>query len=220
MNRLRSSGEAWELAFQWDGHVFPEPFQRFGELVEAFHGHGCHHLLDLGCGTGRHVVGLATQGFQVCGLDYSPTGLRLARDWLGKESVGASLVLGDARRPLPFRDSAFDGLLSTQVIHHGLLPTVRGTIAELWRVLRSGGLLFVTVPAHLDDDLQYEEIEPGTYVPASGIEAGVPHHIFSPQQLQAELAGFRVLDLSLRGSVVLAFLGVKETERAARLTGA
>jgi SAM-dependent methyltransferase len=210
---MRLSGEAWELVFQRDGHVFPEPFQRFGELVEVFHDHGCQRLLDLGCGTGRHVIGLASKGFQVCGLDYSPTGLRLARDWLGKESAGASLVLGDARRPLPFRDSAFDGLLSTQVIHHGLLSTVRKTIAELRRVLRLGGLLFVTVPAQLADGLQYEEIEPGTYVPTSGVEAGVPHHIFSPQRLQGELAGFRALDLSIRESVVLAFLGVKERDK-------
>lgn len=92
---------------------------------------------------------------------------------------------------------------------------MRETIGELRRVLRSGGLLFVTVPARLDEDVEYEEIEPGTYVPTSGTEAGVPHHIFSLQEFQAELGGFRTLDLSRRGSVVLAFLGVKEAERAA-----
>jgi len=148
-------------------------------------------------------------------LDFSPTALRLACDWLESESVRASVVRGDAGRGLPFRDYAFDGLLSTQVIHHALLATVRETIRELRRVLRSGGLLFVTVPARLDEDVEYEEIEPGTYVPMNGTEAGVPHHIFSLQAFQAELGGFRTLDLSRRGSVVLAFLGVKEAERAA-----
>ena len=176
---MRSSGEAWELIFQRGGHVFPEPFPRFGELVQAFHIHGCQRILDLGCGSGRHVVALAKEGCEVWGFDYSATGLRLRGAWLAKESVAARLVLGDARRGLPFRDSTFDGLLSTQVIHHARLASVRETIAEVGRVLRNGGLLFPTVPSRLDEGVEYEEIEPGTYVPGTGTEEGVPHHVFS-----------------------------------------
>jgi SAM-dependent methyltransferase len=207
---MRSSGESWEAIFRRDGYVFPEPFERFAELVEALRKHGCRTILDVGCGTGRHVVALARCGFHVCGLDYAPTGLRLARKWLAEESLAASLVLSDARRPLPFGAGTFDGLVSTQVIHHAPLATVRETISELRRVLRAGGLLFLTVPARPDEDVLHDEIEPGTYVPRSGTEQGVPHHIFSPHELRSELSGFRLLDLSLRGSVVLAFLGVKE----------
>ncbi len=212
---MRSAADAWESVFQREGHVFPEPFLRFPELLEAFHRHECHSLLDLGCGSGRHVVGLARRGYRVCGLDLSPTGLRLAGEWLRKETLRASLVLADSRLHLPFQAGAFDGLLSTQVIHHATLETVRFTIRELRRVLRTEGLIFITVPARLEDDLHYEEIEPATFIPTSGSEAGVPHHIFSRDQLEFELAGFRTLELSLRGSDVLAFLGVKEAERPA-----
>ena len=207
---MRSSGEAWESIFQRQGHVFPEPFPRFLELVQALRIQGSQRILDLGCGTGRHVVALAKEGFEVWGFDYSTTGLRLTRAWLANESVAAWLVLGDTRRGLPFRDSTFDGLLSTQVIHHARLASVRETIAELRRVLRNGGLLFLTVPSRLDEGVENEEIEPGTYVPRSGTVEGVPHHVFSLEELQAECAGFRTLELSTRGSVVHAYMGPNE----------
>ena len=62
------------------------------------------------------------------GLDISPTGLRLAQNWLDEEYLEAPLVQADNRHPLPFKDGAFEGLLSTQVIHHALLAEVRATI--------------------------------------------------------------------------------------------
>ena len=94
---------------------------RFGEVVQAFKEQGCSTVLDLGCGNGRHLVYLAKAGFEVTGLDISPTGLALARSWLGEEGLEASLVRTDFKSPLPFRDGAFEAMLSTQVIHHALL---------------------------------------------------------------------------------------------------
>lgn len=199
----------WESIFQREGHVFPEPFPRFEELIAAFQQHRCRRILDLGSGTGRHVVHLVKNGFQVVGLDQAPTGLRLTRQWLAEERLTASLVRGDMRRPFPFGDGVFDGLLSTQVIHHAVLATVRRTIAEMLRVLRVGGVLFVTVPARKDEDAGYEEIEPNTFVPVTGHEKGLPHHIFAPEELRAEFSFLRLQDLSVRGSAVLALLGVK-----------
>jgi SAM-dependent methyltransferase len=103
--------------------------------VQIFQDRGCSRLLDLGCGSGRHVVHLAKEGFKVHGTDISPTGLRMTRDWLVEEGLVAGVVLADMRRPLPFCDGAFEGLLSTQVIHHAPIAAVRGTIREIWRVL-------------------------------------------------------------------------------------
>jgi SAM-dependent methyltransferase len=178
-------------------------------LVKEFRQHRCEQILDLGCGSGRHVVHLAKAGFRVCGLDNSPTGLSLARQWLQEEGLSASLVLADMRLALPIRDESFEGLLSTQVIHHALHATVLQTIAEIWRVLNWGGIAFVTVPAHHNPEGKFEEIEPNTFVPLQGGEAGLPHHIFSAEELEAAFDRFRILDLSLRGSKVIAILAQK-----------
>jgi len=54
-------------------------------------------VLDLGCGTGRILLPLIREGFEVTGLDGSQNMLDLCSERLGKEGLDAELVLGDMR---------------------------------------------------------------------------------------------------------------------------
>jgi SAM-dependent methyltransferase len=204
------SWSVWDQIFQKDGRIFLEPHPRFDELVEVFKLHGCTKILDLGCGRGRHLVALASQGFKPVGLDNAPAGLDLARQWLEQEPLTAPLVLADMRQPLPFPDEVFDGLLSTRVIHHARLAIILRTASEIARVLKPGGVLFVTVPAGKKSKGGSEEIEPHTFIPLTGFEKGLPHHIFSAEELQALFPQFEVLDLSLREAKEITLLAVKQ----------
>ncbi len=58
-------------------------------------------------------------------------------------------------------------------------------------------MAFVSVAARKDDE-EFIEIEPGTIVPLTGSEAGLPHHIFSEEELRMEFRDFKVMDVSLR----------------------
>lgn len=166
-------------------------------------------MLDLGCGSGRHVVFLARQGFDVLGIDNSPTALRLSRQWLLQEGLDARLVLADMRRPLPLHSGTCDAVLSTQVIHHALLAIVQGTARELSRVLRPGGLLFLSVPLNPDPEDVFEAIEPGTIVPTTGPEKGLPHHFFVPDELCSLFPDFTILELDQIGERILTLLGIR-----------
>ncbi len=193
-----------------EGRLFLEPHPRFDELVEVFNQFGCKRILDLGCGSGRHTVHLAIHGFQVVGLDNALAGLSLAHRWLEQERQSAPLVLADVRLPLPFPDFSFDGLLSTRVIHHARLATVIRTAGEMTRVLKPGGVLFVTVPAGKKSKGGLAEIEPHTFIPLAGFEKGLPHHIFSAEELRSLFPHFEVLDLSIREGKEIALLAVKQ----------
>jgi SAM-dependent methyltransferase len=194
---MKLSDHPWDKIFKIEGRFFPEPFPRFKEAVQLFKDHGCPEILDLGCGSGRHLVHLAKSGFKTTGLDISPTGLHLTREWVDEEGLEADLVLADMREPLPFRDDSFKGMLSTQVIHHARIAGVRSAIQEIWRVLVSGGVAFVTVSGR-KDEVESEEIEPGTIVPKTGPEKGLPHHIFSEETLKKEFQDFHLMDFSVR----------------------
>ena len=207
---MKAGPHPWEAIYQREGRVFREPFPRFGEVVEMFRVHGCSTILDVGCGSGRHVVHLARQGFQLLGLDISPTALGLAQAWMREEGHASFFALADTRQPIPFRDGSVEGVLSTQVIHHARPAAVRLAIGEMWRVLVPGGLAFVTVSGRKDADLEFEEIEPGTFVPLTGPEAGLAHHIFSVEELRSEFVDYQVLDVFVRAEgAVLAVLAIK-----------
>jgi SAM-dependent methyltransferase len=198
----------WEAIYRAQGHVFQEILPFFAPMVQEFRRRKVRRVLDLGCGNGRHVVFLARAGFAVAGLDISISGLRLTQQWLAQEGLRADLALADFRAPLPLESGAFDALLSTQVIHHARLAEVRQAIAEIHRLLAPGGLAVISVAARKDEGLPYIEGEPGTFIPQSGPERGLPHHLFSPQELEAELSAFVVLEIGLRaeGKVTMAWV--------------
>jgi SAM-dependent methyltransferase len=204
-----ADAQPWDEIFRREGRVYEAPALVFPEVAERLHGSGCHQVLDLGCGSGRHVIYLAQQGFHVLGMDNSPTALQLTREWLGQEGLSARLVRADLRRPLPMPAGSFDAVVSTQVIHHALLDTVRRTAAELGRVVRPGGMLFVTVPLISDAEESYQEVEPGTLVPVTGSEKGLPHHFFTPVGLRSILPMFQIFEERTLGDRILALSGVR-----------
>jgi len=195
---MSAASNPWDSIYEREGRVFTEPFQKFDAVVEKFALHRCRRILDLGCGNGRHVVALTREGFNTVGFEFSLTGLRLAREWLGEEGLRAGLVGADARQCFPFEAGSFEGLLSTQVIHHARLSEVRVTIQEMWRVLANGGIAFVTVAGSKNEGIVWEEVETGTFVPLDGSEKGLPHHIFSEEELRSEFEVFQIDEISRR----------------------
>lgn len=66
--------------------------------------------LDLGCGTGREVIYLAQNGFEVIGLDISPTAIAMAQTAAQKAGVSAKFIVDDLT-DLSNVDGRFDLML-------------------------------------------------------------------------------------------------------------
>lgn len=129
--------------------------------------HGLH-VLDAGCGTGRHAIPMASAGAQVTAVDVSSE--MLARARAKSTAVSVRFVLADLTSPLPFRSAIFDGVLSALVLEH--LPAPQAFFGELGRVTRPGGRIVITAmhPAMLELGASaafrlssYEEIRPHSY---------------------------------------------------------
>lgn len=65
-------------------------------LDELFSEHRCRRIIDIGCGTGNHAIRLGKMGYDVTGVDISPTMLRMARK-KDKAKV-VKFLQGDMRR--------------------------------------------------------------------------------------------------------------------------
>jgi len=71
---------------------------RFVEALLAYHGvAGGSAILDLGCGTGGHVLPLARAGWRITGVDRSEDMLAIARRKLEAAGATAEFIEGDIR---------------------------------------------------------------------------------------------------------------------------
>ena len=187
----------WESIFRKEGRHFLEPHEDMANIIRLFRKERVRRVLDIGCGSGRHTVMLAHRGFRVTGMDVSPEGLRLTREWLRGKKASARLIKGDFFEPFPFGDAAFDAAIAVQTIHHGLHDQIRGCIGEIARVLKPGGIVFVsvTVTSFRQWATAFEAVAPRTFVPLDGPEAGVPHYVYTRRQLRKDFARFAIVDL-------------------------
>lgn len=96
-------------------------------------------ILDLGCGTG-HLSLLMERRNHVVSYDPAYEGVAITRR--RRRTRGGAVVGGGEQ--LPFRDSAFDGVLLIDVLEH--IADDRQVAREVRRVVRPGGYVLCMVP--------------------------------------------------------------------------
>lgn len=102
------------------------------------------NVLDVGTGTALIPIELCRHKFacRVTAIDLAAEMLSLAK--INIDRVGLAdciqVALIDAKR-MPYPSGSFDAVLSNSIVHH--IPEPQSVLAEMVRVLRPGGLLFV-----------------------------------------------------------------------------
>ena len=203
----------WESIFGEEGKVFTEPHKDMPRIAQIFKERGVKIILDLGCGTGRHLVYLSKLGFRMYGFDASPRALALAQEWLSESGLKADIKLHKMEAPFPYADGFFDAVIAVHVIHHNLVRDILKTIHEVERVLRPWGSIFISVPTDRtpsrgDWDLQM--VEKGTYIPHKGKESGVLHHYFTEEEIYSMFDSFDILEMYIDDTGHRCFLGTKK----------
>lgn len=175
-------------------------------------------ILDYGCGYGRTLAELAVAGYEnLVGVDFSEAMLVRAR----AEVPHAELIRNDGRG-LPFNDDCFDAVLLFAVLT--CIPDgneQRFLLAEVQRVLRPGGLLYVSDLLVNNDRRNRERYEQyaesygcyGVFELPEGVV--VRHHqrewvekLTSPFQ-QLEYEPFTVTTMNGNASAAFQYLGRK-----------
>ena len=95
-------------------------------------------LLDVGCGSGFVLSQIEDKFNLAVGIDMSKEAVKY-----GSSFINSALIIGDAQR-LPFKDSTFDCIISTDAFEH--FPDDIAAIHEVKRLLRLKGYFIVYVP--------------------------------------------------------------------------
>ncbi len=103
-------------------HLDPEPsawVRRFAALVKPG-----GTVLDVACGSGRHLRCLAAQGFAVSGVDRDAAAVEPLK------ALGEIVVADIEGGPWPFEGRRFDGIVVTNYLWRPLAPTLLAALAE------------------------------------------------------------------------------------------
>ena len=108
--------------------------------------------LDFGCGAGRLSAALADHVESVVGVDISPTMLAKAREL---DPTGRCEFVENDRDDLSlFEDRSFDIVFSSLVLQHLPPPLAGRYLAEMLRVLRTGGVMVVQLATGPDRSIK------------------------------------------------------------------
>jgi SAM-dependent methyltransferase len=103
-------------------------------------------LLDIGCNEGEFLIEVGRVGVKTLrGVDLNPAAVVTADRKLRAMFTDVSVVhaSGDA---LPFADNSFDVVTCLEVLEHIPSKLRFKAISEMWRVIKPGGHLIVSVP--------------------------------------------------------------------------
>ncbi|MDI6797670.1 MAG: class I SAM-dependent methyltransferase [Desulfatibacillaceae bacterium] len=113
-------------------------------------------LLDVGCGEGRHVCeAYSRPGIKCLALDLDQenvnktAGMLAEMEKAGMGGGGTWKALCGDSTCLPFEDASFDAIICAEVMEH--IPDNKKAAKEIARVLKSGGVLAVSVPRYFPE---------------------------------------------------------------------
>ncbi len=156
-------------------------------------------LLEAGCGTGRMTRVLASAVRELVAIDFSFESLRVnRRKLLAAGATNVHLVQADLCR-LPFASSAFDRIVSCQVLEHVPSSDARAAaVSSLHATLKPGGTLALSAYKHSLLTRAFSQKE-GSH------DGGIPFFRFTRSEMRDTLgAKFQVH--SITGALVYLYL--------------
>jgi SAM-dependent methyltransferase len=135
------------------------------ELVKSGKVKPCK-TIDLGCGTGNYVIYLASIGFEVTGIDISPTAIKIAKENAKKKGVKCNFLATDVLGDLDEVKETFDFAYDWELLHH-IFPEQREKYVEnVYRILNPKGkylsVCFSEKDPHFGGSGKYRQTQLGT----------------------------------------------------------
>jgi malonyl-CoA O-methyltransferase len=100
-------------------------------------------IADIGCGTGRHALRLASKGARVVGVDFSEGMMNRAREKAAQTGAAVEFLAHDLKEPLPFSNGRFDRVVCALVLDHIERPAA--LLTELERITKADGKIVASI---------------------------------------------------------------------------
>jgi 2-polyprenyl-3-methyl-5-hydroxy-6-metoxy-1,4-benzoquinol methylase len=136
-----------EMGIEYEDYPFTKDTEKEVEwMIKEYLTDPEMKILDVGCGTGRHAINLATRGYKnITGIDLSPSMIESAQKAAREKNVTVDFRVCDARQ-LPFEDE-FDATLCLCEGAFGLLEDDYENykvLRAIYRSLKNHGIFILT----------------------------------------------------------------------------
>ena len=109
-------------------------------------------ILDAGCEAGHVSIKLMEKGADVTAVDIVEPALEKFREKI-KNTKYKPKIMNAAIQHLPFKHDTFDAVVCTETLEHA--PNTKKCISELYRVIKPGGKIIITIPIEKNRKLLY-----------------------------------------------------------------
>jgi ubiquinone/menaquinone biosynthesis C-methylase UbiE len=130
-------------------------------------------ILDAGCGSGRNIVYLLREGYEVYGADSDAESVESVRSLarMFSPALPASNFRVEPVEHMSFDDACADVVISNTVLHlAGDDAQFESMLLGSWRVLKPGGLFFCRLGSTIGMESQVERIQGRRYRSPDGSE--------------------------------------------------
>ncbi len=132
-------------AYRQIAHLLTMPFYFYSKVSKIIGKIENKKVIDIGCGNGFMLEQIqkdnTDNNIKIFGLDNCKDLVKSTQKRLGNE---ATIIQASANKDIPFQESDFDIVVSTEVIEHIKYPDLY--LREINRILKKDGTLYITVP--------------------------------------------------------------------------
>lgn len=179
--------QKWEDYYKTRAYFRLEPHPALIPFADKCASKGYRKMLDLGCGTGADMLALAEKGFEVTGVEFSPSAASNAEDLLQSKGFSAKVYVDNLfDKVTTFAQGEFPAIIAINSLEYTDLEVFTTSINEITRLLDSKGL-FLLVVSSKDSPLG---------------ELGETEQIFFSEEQLGEIVSkhFRILDFFVDGN--------------------
>ncbi len=155
---------------------------------------GYADLLDLGTGLGRHAIYFKKQGFNVHAMDISDYAVQYLKTWAAKENLLINAEVGNMLS-LHYSNQSFDCIFAYHVISHTDTIGLKKTIAEIERVLRPNGEVYLSFCSKESTEFienRSNKLDKNTLISHDQLEKGMPHFYADLNDIKELLTNFKI----------------------------
>jgi ubiquinone/menaquinone biosynthesis C-methylase UbiE len=136
--KSQNQKKVWDkIAPEW--HKFKtKPFGKVMEFLKGQKG----KILDLGCGSGRHLANIKKGKMYL--VDFSKEMINLAKKKAKTENIEAEFKVADSVK-IPYSENFFNSAICIALLHCMSKKDAEKTLKELYRVLKPGAIAKISV---------------------------------------------------------------------------